>query len=113
MLSPVYCMAATGPMTIPSITDTQWQPLEVGVIWGLKHGTSWLMTPLQAPESMQRQPLVLQFVRWATSYVDAPGLYRRSFALWWLDAAPALHGELATLSLDAHSPGSICYTERG
>ncbi len=70
MLSPVYCMAATGPMTIPSITDTQWQPLEVGVIWGLKHGTSWLMTPLQAPESMQRQPLVLQ-LHWDTPEDDA------------------------------------------
>jgi alpha-mannosidase len=70
MLSPVYSTAATGPMAIPSLTDTQWQPLEVGVIWGLKHGTSWLMTPLQAPESMQRLPLVLQ-LHWDTPENDA------------------------------------------
>src|SRR5262249_14646115 len=36
MLSPVYCIAATGPMAIPLHTDTRWQPLEVGAIWGLK-----------------------------------------------------------------------------
>ncbi len=79
MLSPVYGIAATGPMTIPSLTDTQWQPLEVGVIWGLKHGTSWLMTPLPvvprfiagtqfiAGNSLQGLPLVLQ-LHW-----DTPG----------------------------------------
>jgi len=29
MLSPVYGIAATGPMAIPSLTDTHWQPVEV------------------------------------------------------------------------------------
>ena len=70
MLSPVYGVAATGPMAIPSFTDTQWQPLEVGSVWGLKHGTSWLMTPLQAPESMRGLPLVLQ-LRWDTYEDDS------------------------------------------
>jgi len=70
MLSPVYCIAATGPMAMPSFTDTQWQPLEVGPVWGLKHGTSWLMTPLQAPESMHGLPLVLQ-LHWDTPENDA------------------------------------------
>jgi len=67
MLSPVYSVAATGPMAIPSLTDTQWQPLEVGHLWGLKHGTSWLMAPLQVPASLQGLPLALQ-LHW-----DAPG----------------------------------------
>src|SRR5260370_13201006 len=53
MLSPVYAIAASGPMAIPSIMDTQWQPVEIGLVWGLKHGTSWLKTPLQTPASMQ------------------------------------------------------------
>jgi alpha-mannosidase len=82
VLSPVYCIAATGPMAKPSHTDTQWQPLEIGVIWGQKHGTSWLMTPLPvAPRfiegarfiegnSLQRLPLVLQ-LHWDTPEDDA------------------------------------------
>src|SRR5713226_6859148 len=67
VLSPVYSLAAAGPMVIPSPTDAQWQPVEVGLPWGLEHGTSWLMTPLQAPTSMQGLPLVLQ-LHW-----DTPG----------------------------------------
>src|SRR5947209_2290612 len=59
LLSPVYSVAAAGPMAIPSLTDTQWQPVGVGQLWGLKHGTSWLMTPLQVPASIQGLPLVL------------------------------------------------------
>src|SRR5260370_39246024 len=54
MLSPVYGITATGPMTVPSLTDTQWQPLEVGQLWGLKHGTSWLMTPLPVVPAINR-----------------------------------------------------------
>jgi len=69
MLSPVYGIAATGPMAIPSLTDTHWQPVEVGLVWGLKHGTSWLKTSLQAPASMQGLPLVLQLL-WDTSGND-------------------------------------------
>jgi alpha-mannosidase len=67
VLSPVYGLAAAGPMVLPSPTDAQWHPVEVGLLWGLEHGTSWLMTSLQAPASMQGQPLVLQ-LHW-----DTPG----------------------------------------
>ena len=70
MLSPVYSVAAAGPMALPSLTDSQWQPVEVGQLWGLKHGTSWLMTPLQVPASLQGLPLVLQ-LHWDTSANDA------------------------------------------
>jgi len=77
MLAPVYWIAAAGPMDVPdksalypSLTDTQWQTLEVGEIWGLRHGTSWLMMPLQVPESLQGLPLVLQ-LHWDTTENDA------------------------------------------
>src|SRR5437763_1423556 len=70
MLSPVYGVAAAGPMATPSLTDTQWLPVEVGLVWGLKHGTSWLMTPLQVPESIQGLPLVLQ-LHWDTPRDDS------------------------------------------
>src|SRR5258708_18361273 len=62
MLFPVYVygVAATGPMAIPSLTDTHWQPLAVGSAWGLEHGTSWLMAPLHVPKPLQGLPLVLQ-----------------------------------------------------
>src|SRR5260370_17946171 len=70
MLAPVYGIAAAGPMAVPWLADTRWQSLEVGLVWGLKHGTSWLMTPLQAPESMQGLPLVLQ-LHWDTPENDA------------------------------------------
>ena len=70
VLSPVYSLAAAGPMVIPSPTDAQWQPVEVGLPWGLEHGTSWLMTPLQAPASMQGLPWVLQLY-WDTPEDDS------------------------------------------
>jgi len=70
MLSPVSGVAASGPMTMPSPADTGWQPLNVGLPWGLEHGTSWLMTPLQVPASMQGLPLVLQ-LHWDTPGDDA------------------------------------------
>ncbi len=89
MLSPVYGVAATGPMAIPSLTDTHWQPLEVGPVWGLEHGTSWLMAPLQAPASLQGLPLVLQ-LHWDT-VGDDPLL---------------LHLE-ATVFLDGHAIGAF------
>src|SRR5438093_13506465 len=60
MLSPAYGIAATGPMAIPSLTDTHWQPVEVGLVWGLKHGTRWMKTSLQASASMQWLPLFLE-----------------------------------------------------
>ncbi len=89
MLSPVYGIAATGPMAIPSLTDTQWQPVEVGLAWGLKHGTSWLKTPLQVPVSMQGLPLVLQ-LHWDTSGDD-----------------PLLLQLEATVFLDGHAIGAF------
>ena len=70
MLAPVYSVAAAGPMAIPSSTDTQWHLVEVGQVWGLKHETSWLMTSLQAPASMQGLPLVLQ-LHWNTPGDDS------------------------------------------
>ncbi len=76
VLSPVYSIAASGPMAKPSLTDTQWQPLEVGQLWGLKHGTSWLMAPLPVVprfiegNSLQKLPLVLQ-LHWDTPENDA------------------------------------------
>ena len=69
MLSPVSGMAAAGPMATPSPADRQWQPVEVGMVWGLKHGTSWLRAPLQVAELLQGQPLVLQ-LHWDTSGED-------------------------------------------
>src|SRR5437868_6852708 len=89
MLSPVYGIAATGPMAIPSLTDTHWQPVEVGLVWGLKHGTSWLKTSLQAPASMQGLPLVLQLL-WDTSGND-----------------PLLLQLEATVFLDGHAIGAF------
>src|SRR5205807_1086044 len=89
MLSPVYAIAATGPMAIPSLTDTHWQPVEVGLVWGLKHGTSWLKTSLQAPASMQGLPLVLQLL-WDTSGND-----------------PLLLQLEATVFLDGHAIGAF------
>src|SRR5258708_40366375 len=64
-LSPVYSLGAAGPMVIPSPTDAQWQPVEVGLPWGLENGTRWLMTTLQAPASRQGLHLVLQ-LHWDT-----------------------------------------------
>jgi len=69
MLSPVSGVLAAGPMAIPSLSDAHWQPVEVGMDWGLRHGTSWLMTPLQVPAPVQGQPLVLQ-LPWDTSGDD-------------------------------------------
>ncbi len=89
MLSPVYGIAATGPMAIPSLTDIHWQPVEVGLVWGLKHGTSWLKTSLQAPASMQGLPLVLQ-LHWDTSGND-----------------PLLLQLEATVFLDGHAIGAF------
>src|SRR5207249_3755641 len=97
MLSLIYGVAAADPMAVPSLTDTQWQPVEVGRLWGLKHGTSWLMTPLQVPESRQGlevsqgrhkvqplhiEPLVLQ-LHWDTSGNDP--LLQRLEATVFLD----------------------------
>src|SRR5437660_12364504 len=65
MLSPHYDIAATSPMDIPSLTDTQWQPVEVGLAWGLKHGTSCLKTARQVAASMQALARV-QHVDWNT-----------------------------------------------
>src|SRR5260370_6963335 len=86
---------------MPSLTDTQWRSLEVGVIWGLKHGTSWLMTPLPvAPRfiegarfiegnSLQKLPLVLQ-LQWDTPEND-----------------PLLLRMEATVFLDGHAIGAF------
>src|SRR6266699_2786290 len=56
-------------MTLPSLTDPHWQPLEVGQLLGQQHGTSWLKTPLHIPASLQGHPLVLR-LHWDTSQED-------------------------------------------
>src|SRR5260370_16898253 len=60
MLSPVYSLAAAGPMVIPSPTDAQWQPEEVALPCGLDHATTCLMPPPQPPPSCPRLPSLLQ-----------------------------------------------------
>ena len=65
LLSPVYGIAAPGPMALPSSEDANWQTVDVGRSWGHKQETSWLMTRLQVPASMQELPLVLQ-LHWHT-----------------------------------------------
>src|SRR5258708_37911957 len=67
VLSPVYSLGAAGPTVIPSPTDAQCQPVEAGLPWRLEHRTSWLMTTLQAPASLQALPLVRQL------HGDTPG----------------------------------------
>lgn len=79
-LAPVYSSVAQGAMTMPS--SAEWQPVEVGVMWGVKHGTSWLKTSLQASAEQQNQPLVLQ-LRWETPENDA--LFLRLEATVFLD----------------------------
>jgi alpha-mannosidase len=74
MLSPVYSIAAPDPIAMPSPTDTQWKPVEVGQLWGLEHGTGWLMTSLQVPASMSGLPLILQ-LHWDTARDDPLLLY--------------------------------------
>ena len=56
-------------MAMPSLTDTQWESVEEGQLWGLKHGTSWLMARLHVPSSMQGLPLFLQ-LHWDFSRDD-------------------------------------------
>src|SRR5438093_1511415 len=103
MLSPIYGVAAAGPMAVPSLTGTQWQPVEVGRLWGLKHGTSWLMTPLQVPASLQGLSLVLQ-LHWDTSGND-PLLQR-------LEATVFLDGR-AIAALDWRHPVLLLPEEAG
>jgi alpha-mannosidase len=68
-LAPVYKSIATGPMTMPA-ANAEWQEVQVGQIWGLQHGTSWLMTKLSIPETLQNNPLVLR-LHWDTSTSDS------------------------------------------
>jgi len=81
-LTPVSSCVAAGAMTMPS-ADTEWQELHVGEQWGVQHGTSWLMTTLQASEEMQGQPLVLQ-LHWETPDDNDP-LFLRLEATVFLD----------------------------
>jgi alpha-mannosidase len=70
MLSPVDSCVAQGTMVMPS-ANAGWQPLVVGAIWGVKHGTSWLRTSVQATQNLQKQPLVLQ-LHWGTPAREDP-----------------------------------------
>ncbi len=58
-LTPIYGSVAAGPMALPS-TRTEWQQVEVGQLWGVQHGTNWLMMELCVPDAMQDNPLVLR-----------------------------------------------------
>ncbi len=97
MLSPVYSLAAAGPMTIPSPEDEKWLPVERGSLWGENHGTSWLMTHLRIPQSMQELPLILQLHSDA-SEVDP--------FLLILEATVFLDGRAAG-AIDRHHPGLL------
>lgn len=67
-VSPVYVV--TGPMTAPSASmQTGAQQVEVGQIWGMTHGTSWLMTTLQIAQELLGQPIVLRLL-WNTAGND-------------------------------------------
>jgi alpha-mannosidase len=116
VLSPVSGIPAPGPMAIPSLSDTHWQPVEVGQDWGPAHGTSWLKAPLQAPEPLQGLPLVLQ-LHWDTSGDDPLLLQLEATVFldgraigafdWWhpvlLLPEEACDGQLHTLMLQLYT----------
>jgi len=82
-LSPVLVAPATGPMTPPpSPASEEWQPVEVGQLWGRKHATVWLKTELQVPEPMRNDPVILQ-LHWDSPSSD--GLILRLEATAFLD----------------------------
>ncbi len=116
ILTPVYSIAATNTMAIPSPTDTNWQPIEIGQTLGLKYGTSWLMTSLRVPESMQGSTVLLRF-HWdspendtlflhmeATAFIDGHargGFDSRHFVL--LLPQEACDGQSHTLMLQVYT----------
>jgi alpha-mannosidase len=82
-ISPVYLAPATGAMTPPPApSDASWQQVEVGQVWGAKHGTTWVMALLQIPEAMLHHPVVLQ-LPWDTR--DGDSLLLRLEATVFLD----------------------------
>src|SRR5258706_14838933 len=81
-------------MTLPSLTETHWQPVEPGQLWGREHGTSWLKTPLRVPASMQGLPLVLR-LHWDASRDD-----------------PLLTALEATVFLDGRAIGAFDWQHR-
>ncbi len=69
-IDPVFVAPATAPMTPPpSNDDSSWQPLQVGQMDGVEHGTTWLRAALLIPEAMQGQPVVMQLY-WNTTPQD-------------------------------------------
>jgi alpha-mannosidase len=82
MLSPVDSCVAQGTMVMPP-ANAEWQPLAVGAIWGVKHGTSWLRTSVQATQNLQKQSLALQ-LHWETPAREDP-LFLRLEATVFLD----------------------------
>ncbi|HZU66427.1 MAG TPA: alpha-mannosidase [Ktedonobacteraceae bacterium] len=97
MLAPVYAMAASGPVAMPSPEDERWLPVEVGSLWGANHGTGWLMARLRVPESMQGLPIVLQLLSDASE--DDPFLLV-------LEATVFLDGRAAG-GIDRYHPGLL------
>jgi alpha-mannosidase len=80
MLSPVYELAATDPMTLPPLSDPHWQRVEPGQLWGLERDTSWLKTHLQVPASLYEMPLILR-LHWDNSR-DDPLLLALEATVW-------------------------------
>jgi len=83
LLTSVTTLSAAGPMTMPPpADDRRWQKLEVGQMWGPKHGTCWLQTNLAAHTYVADQTPVLQ-LRWDQGPVDS--LFRKLEATAFLD----------------------------
>jgi alpha-mannosidase len=82
-LAPIFSTAAEGPMTLPPLADDpNWQSLQIGDSWGLKHGTCWLQTTLPPHTYVPGQTPVLQ-LRWDQGFEDR--LLKRLEATVFLD----------------------------
>src|SRR5450631_72998 len=68
-LKEVVSSVAAGPMVLAE-EHAEWESVEVGQSWGVRHGTSWLKVELNVPETMQGGPLVLQ-LHWDSADNDA------------------------------------------
>ncbi|HLJ35647.1 MAG TPA: hypothetical protein VKU38_18470, partial [Ktedonobacteraceae bacterium] len=67
---PVFVAPAAGPMAPPPSDESSlWQPLQVGQMYGVEHGTVWLRTDLHIPEAMRDQQVVMQLY-WDTTPQD-------------------------------------------
>jgi len=82
-VAPLTGVSADGPMSLPpEPDDARWQPLEIGQIWGLTHGTCWLQAELAPHHYVGDQTPVLQ-LPWDQGGDDS--LLRRLEATVFLD----------------------------